>query len=137
MKRVLLDTGVLVAALDRRQQHHASCREAILNFNGGFVTCESVISEACFLLRAAPGAAEAIMANVDSGLIEVRPVLPSAAKAIAKFLRKYADQEVDFADACLVSLAGELGSGKILTLDSDFRHYRWGANRPFELLLGR
>jgi hypothetical protein len=32
-------------------------------------------------------------------------------------------------------MAGELSAGRILTLDSDFRFYRWGRNRPFELLL--
>ncbi len=39
------------------------------------------------------------------------------------------------ADACLVHLAGELQTADILTLDSDFEIYRWGANKPFQLLL--
>jgi predicted nucleic acid-binding protein len=42
---------------------------------------------------------------------------------------------MDLADACLVDLATEMGTGRILTLDSDFKIYRWGRNRPFELLL--
>ena len=42
---------------------------------------------------------------------------------------------MNFADACLVDMAGQLASGRILTLDADFRFYRWGRNRPFELLL--
>jgi uncharacterized protein len=49
--------------------------------------------------------------------------------------RKYRDREMDLADACLVHLAGELGTGDILTLDSDFEIYRWGTNKPFHLLL--
>jgi hypothetical protein len=35
----------------------------------------------------------------------------------------------------LVSLADELGTGRILTLDSDFRVYRWRKVRRFELLV--
>jgi predicted nucleic acid-binding protein len=42
---------------------------------------------------------------------------------------------MDFADACLVDMAGEFGCGQILTLDSDFQIYRWGRNRVFELLI--
>ena len=42
---------------------------------------------------------------------------------------------MDFADACLVHLAGELETGDIFTLDRDFEIYRWGANKPFRLLL--
>jgi predicted nucleic acid-binding protein len=42
---------------------------------------------------------------------------------------------MDLADACLIRLAGELQTGDILTLDGDFEVYRWGANRPFHLLL--
>ena len=34
-----------------------------------------------------------------------------------------------------VAMAMELGTGRILTLDSDFSIYRWGRNRPFELLV--
>jgi predicted nucleic acid-binding protein len=42
---------------------------------------------------------------------------------------------MDLADACLVHLATELGTGRILTLDADFDVYRWGRNRPFERLI--
>jgi len=42
---------------------------------------------------------------------------------------------MDFADACLVQLADELGTGRILTLDSDFRIYRWRKQRAFDLLI--
>ena len=37
--------------------------------------------------------------------------------------------------ACLVDLATQLKTGRIVTLGSDFRVYRWGRNRPFDLLL--
>jgi hypothetical protein len=42
---------------------------------------------------------------------------------------------MSLADACLVDLATQTGSGRILTLDADFGIHRWGRNRPFELLL--
>ncbi len=42
---------------------------------------------------------------------------------------------MDFADACLVDMANQLHTGLIATLDSDFRVYRWGRNRSFDLLI--
>jgi len=39
------------------------------------------------------------------------------------------------ADACLVQMADELGTGEILTLDSDFEIYRWRRNRKFRNLM--
>lgn len=50
-------------------------------------------------------------------------------------MAKYADQPMSFADACLTAMAAELGTGKILTFDDDFRVYRWGRSRPFEMLI--
>jgi len=41
----------------------------------------------------------------------------------------------DFADACLIQMADELDRGDILTLDSDFAHYRWRRTRPFRMLI--
>jgi len=50
-------------------------------------------------------------------------------------MKKYADVPMDFADACLVDMATMYQTGRILTVNSDFRFYRWGKNRTFELLL--
>jgi predicted nucleic acid-binding protein len=44
---------------------------------------------------------------------------------------------MDFADACLVDMADEYQTSRILTLDGDFNIYRWGKNRPFDLVLDR
>ena len=50
-------------------------------------------------------------------------------------MEKYVGLSASFADACLVHMADELNSGDILTLDRDFRHYRWRRNRSFNLLV--
>jgi predicted nucleic acid-binding protein len=61
--------------------------------------------------------------------------LSHAAGPLQRLFRKYRGREMDLADACLVYLAGELQTGDILTLDSDFEIYRWGGSKPFHLLL--
>jgi len=135
MNVVLLDTGPLVALLDGSQEHHSSCVAAFAGFAEPLVTCESVISEACHLLRRLKGAARDVVTNLESGMIQVPYRASDRVSAISRLMGKYSDIHMSFADACLVDMAGELGNGRILTLDGDFRVYRWGRNRPFELLL--
>lgn len=135
MKPVLLDTGAVVALLDRSERHHVQCAEVISSLDGPLVTCEAVIAESCYLLRGLRGAAQAVLENVDGGAFLIPFRLAGNAARVAKLMSRYADVPMDFADACLVDLATQLQTGRILTLDADFRVYRWGRNRPFELLL--
>lgn len=131
MRPVLLDTGVIVALLDRSERHHANCVEALEAVRAPLVTCEPVIAEACYLIRNISGAAEAILQNVAEGTFQIPIQLSHCAAGIRVILRKYRDQHIDLADACLIHLASELRTGDILTLDNDFKLYRWGANRAF------
>ena len=135
IRPVLLDTGCIVALLDRSERSHEACVEALSELNSPLVTCEAVIAESCYLLRRMKGAPEAVIENVERGLFLVPFRLDVAAGPLRRLMRKYADRPIDFADACLVHLASELETGRILTLDSDFSIYRWGRNRPFENIL--
>lgn len=99
------------------------------------MTCEPVITEACYLLRRLPGAADAVLANVEKKIFQIPFLLGSSCLGVRALMRKYARIPMDLADACLVRLAEETGSGRLLTLDSDFSVYRWRKTRPFELLI--
>ena len=135
MKPVLLDTGCIVALLDRSEGHHRVCVSAAAGLQAPLVTCEPVIAEACYLLRRLPAAVDAILENVEKKVFQVPLQLEAQAGAVRALLKKYARVPMDLADACLVHLAEELGTGEILTLDSDFQIYRWNRTRPFHLLV--
>ena len=135
MTPVLLDTGCIVAMLDRSAEHHEQCVEVISAIDSPLITCEAVIAESCYLLRDLSGAAGAVLENVDSGVFLIPYRLTGNAAGVLRLMKKYADLPMDFADACLVDMAGDYQTGRILTLDSDFRVYRWAKNRPFDLLL--
>ncbi|TWT90967.1 Ribonuclease VapC26 [Pseudobythopirellula maris] len=135
MNALLLDTGVIVALLDRREEHHRQCNELVMSTEALMITCEAVITEACFLLRRVPGAADDVLDNVERGEFQIPAQLTPRVKSVRRLMKKYADTPMDFADACLVDLANEAGTGRILTLDRDFQVYRWGRNRAFELLV--
>ena len=135
MNAVLLDTSMVVGLLDRRDAAHAVCVEALELVNRPMVTCEAVVSESCFLLNHIPGAPEQVILNLERGMFQIGFQFSASVNAVRSLMRKYSDVPIDFADACLIQMAEELDTGDILTLDSDFRHYRWRKSKPFNLLI--
>ena len=136
MKPVLLDTGVIVALLDRSEKFHQACAGAVRELQAPLITCEAVIAESCYLLRNLPGAPEAVIENVAAGIFQVPFQLSREAVGVKQVLRKYRDRRIDLAGACLIRLADEFETADILTLDKDFAVYRWRKNKPFRLFPG-
>ncbi len=134
MKPVLLDTGVIVALLDRSEKFHKACAQAVREVEVPLVTCEAVITESCYLLRNLSGASEAVIENITAGIFQVPFQLSRDTAGVKQVLRKYKDRKIDLADACLIRLADQFGTADILTLDQDFTIYRWGKNKPFRML---
>jgi predicted nucleic acid-binding protein len=135
VKPALLDTGFVVALLDRSERYHERCVSLLAALERPLVTCEAVIAESCYLLRQISGAPEAVLENVAGGVFLVPFQLSQAATAVKSIMRKYDDLPIDFADACLIHLAEHLETGDILTLDRDFEFYRWSRTRGFHLLI--
>ena len=134
---VLADSSFFVALFNDREQGHTRCKAAYNSFAGPLFTAESCITEALHLLGHAQAAVEAILTNVRQGALVVPFRVGDCASEIAYLMSKYADTPCDFADACLIHMAGELKTGDILTLDGDFEYYRWGRNKRFNLLVPR
>ena len=134
MKPVLLDTGFIVALLDRSESLHKTCARTIREVQAPLVTCEAVITESCYLLRNLSGASEAVIENIAAGIFQIPFQLSRETAAVKQLLRKYKDRKIDLADACLIRLADQFGTADILTLDRDFVVYRWGKNKPFRVL---
>lgn len=130
---ILLDTGVIVALLDRRERYHRACAEALAGLGRPLATTEPVITESCYLLRRLPGAAAAVLENVERGIFQVPLRLADTAGPVRRLIEKYRDIPADLADATLIHLARELGTGDILTLDRHFTVYRRGGSRRFHL----
>jgi uncharacterized protein len=134
VRPILLDTGVIVALLDRSESAHQACAEAVQAAKGPLLTCEAVIAESCYLLRNLAGAPQAVIANVTAGIFQIPFQLSRDSTGVKSILRKYRDRRIDLADACLIRMAEEFGTGDILTLDKDFAIYRWGKNKLFRIL---
>jgi uncharacterized protein len=135
MTPVLADSSFFVALFNRREQGHGRCLSAYKEIDGSLITTEACITEALHLLDHDEAAVEAILTNVREGALEVPFRLGDCASEVASLMSRYADTPCDFADACLIYLADQLGTGDILTLDSDFQHYRWRRKRHFHMLI--
>jgi predicted nucleic acid-binding protein len=120
----ILDTGPLVGSLDRDHQWHGWAIRQFATIKQPALTCEAVISEACFLLRDVPEARQKIFALVERGILRVVPVLPDESPAVRTLLTRYG-KRMDYADACLVRLSELYNEHTVVTTDAeDFRIYR-------------
>ncbi|MGA9673159.1 MAG: PIN domain-containing protein [Terracidiphilus sp.] len=135
MRPALIDSGAILALLDRSEWAHERSVRALEELRRPLVTCEAVITESCYLLRHKPLAIEAVLANVGSGFFGIPFQLASSSAQIQAILQKHRDTPADFADACLIHLADQLNTGDILTLDKEFARYRWRRTKSFRLLI--
>ena len=124
MTRIVIDTGPIVALLNRRDRHHAWTREVLDTVEPPIYTCEAVVSEACFLLRRLTDGQDAVFELLASGVLKVDFRMRSEIDALRSLMRKFANVPMSFADACLVRMTELDAESLIVTLDSDFRVYR-------------
>ena len=138
MRRVLVDTGPIVAILSRRDQYHQKCVEALREMPGPLFTCWPVITEAAWLLRRDSKAIQQLLNSIDTGLFEMLALTTADAKPISSIMRKYRDIRIQLADAALIHLAGRDGVDTIFTLDQrDFSVYRLPRGKAFRMLPSR
>lgn len=136
-RNVVIDTGPLVAALASRDSYHQWAVERLRDIEPPLETCEAVLTEAAFLLRGTSNGADALLALVDEGIITIRFDLDEHAQFVRALMRRYADQPMSLADACLVRMSEIRGDSKILTLDRDFRRYRRLGRKVIPLIAPR
>lgn len=133
--RVLLDTGPLVASLDIADRHHLWTVAQFKEILPPLLTCEAVISEACFLLRTVPRAPTRVLEMVQRGALELSFELSHEIKAVHWLMKKYANLPASLADACLVRMSEIYAQSQTLTLDSDFRVYRQHGRRVIPVIM--
>lgn len=122
-QRVIVDTGPLVAFINRREQLHKWVIAELATINQPLLTCEAVITEACFLLRNVYGGEEALISLLETGKIQIPFHLDEETAAVRELLVRYQSVPMSLADACLVRMAELSAESAVFTLDSDFRIY--------------
>jgi predicted nucleic acid-binding protein len=133
---VIVDTGPLVAFLSERDRYHDWVADQMASIEYPIMTCEAVISEACFLLdRQHAHKAYVLLEMIEQGLIRVPFRSEDEVGHIRTLMMKYADVPMSFADACLVRMAEQYENSYVLTLDSDFRIYRKHGRQQIQTIM--
>lgn len=126
--RTIVDTGPLVAFLDRRDRYHSWVRSNLQTVAPPLETCEAVLSEACFLLQRIPGGPQALFELLSRRLVTIPFSLRAETDAVQHLLGKYSNLPMSLADACLVRMTELYRESVVVTLDSDFVIYRRGGS---------
>jgi predicted nucleic acid-binding protein len=134
-RRVLVDTGPLIAIVSESDEFHEACAEQLHALPAPLVTCLPCLTEAAWLLRSTPHAFDHLLQGFDEGLFELGSVDAQGLPWIGQFMRRYRAIGAQLADACLCYLADGLKIDTIFTLDRrDFQVYRRKGGKPFKLL---
>jgi uncharacterized protein len=134
-RTVLIDSGPIVAALRRRDQHHDWARAQFEATTEPFLTCEGVISESLFLLERAPGGKASLCNLLGRGIIVPEFSFQDQLTETIRLISRYQDTPMSFADACLVRMAELRDEAIILTTDTDFQIYRKKGRQVIPLLV--
>ena len=137
MSAVLLDTGPVVASLDRRDPQHQWVMQRFASVTGRVLTTGAVITEATFFLQDIRGGIRHLTGLIEALQIEIWDCFRlDRLHAAEKLMSNYADTPMDFADATLVLAAENFGFARIATLDErGFRVFRYNRNKRFQLVM--
>jgi predicted nucleic acid-binding protein len=130
----LIDTGAILALLDRTDRWHQPCVEAFKQLRLPLITSEGVLTELFHLVGGNRRETEAAWRFLRSGAVELMAIEDSELPDLHALMSRYWDRPMDFADATLVHLAKRESLATIFTVDySDFETYRI-AGRRFRVL---
>jgi uncharacterized protein len=127
---VVADTSGIIAAFDRNAPEGPTCRK-LLQEAGTVILSPLVLAEVDHLARARLGNAarttilDLLLAQVRRMRFQVPDIGAETLATAAAVIRRYADLDLDLADAVSVALAADYRTDAVLTLDRrDFRAVR-------------
>jgi predicted nucleic acid-binding protein len=119
---VLVDSGFLVALLNRRDGRHDWAVAQAERHRLPWRTCEGVLTEAFYLLGSDGTAGLIALVRRDQVLVSF--TLNDNQEPVFRLMQKYSNVPMSFADACLVRMSETHADPIILTTDADFQIYR-------------
>lgn len=134
----LIDTGAIVALLDREDPWHSACAKTLKTLRLPLVTSAAVLAELFHLVGERRREVLAAWAFVRSGAVTVVEIGDADLSALDALMDRYHDRPMDFADATLVHIARRDSLSTIFTVDNDdFETYRIDGRRRFRVVPGR
>jgi uncharacterized protein len=131
----LIDTGAILALLDRTDRWHRVCVESFRQLRLPLLTSEGVLTELFHLVGENRREMESAWKLLRSGAIELAEIGHAQLPQIHALMSRYWDRPMDFADATLVHLARRESLSTVFTVDhADFETYRIEGRRRFRVL---
>lgn len=117
---LILDTGPLVALLDATDPEHERCAALIQESAESRVVPVCVLVEVEYLLRPWPSAFPALLAEFDSGALELLDLPKRWLRRAGELLERYRDLSLGLVDATVLAATEMLDEPKLATLDRHF-----------------
>ena len=135
-RRVLIDTGPLVAILSDRDQHHGRCVAIAKTLPDRLFTNAPVLTEAAHIISRYGGLSpRTILDLVRRHQLIVLPLDREDYLAIDSILDRYNDQGLSLADASLMHLAEREQIDEVFTVDyEDFAAFRTTSGKSLKIV---
>jgi uncharacterized protein len=115
----ILDTSFLFALTDKSDRNHQRVLAVAQSVNEALVLPIVVLPEICYLVASRLGhqAMRHLVSSLITEAIRVEPVTVDDLVRVHEILEQYADSQLDFTDAAIVTIAERLTITRIYTLD--------------------
>jgi predicted nucleic acid-binding protein len=135
MKKILMDSGPMIALFDASDRYHQAALDFIRSNRTPLVTTLASVTETLHMLDFSRQAQLDFLEWIHRGAVEIQHIDNSDFGRIRELTEKYQDLPMDFADSCLVHLAEQLGIDRVATIDRDFSIYRINGRKKFKVVL--
>jgi uncharacterized protein len=125
---LILDSGPLLASIDRRDANYVACRQLIESADEPIVVPGPVLVEVDYFIhtRLHPGVRLTLLDNIVSGTIRIEELIADEYQRVRELCERYADADIGFVDAAVLAIVERLNEPKLATLD----HRHFGVLRP-------
>jgi hypothetical protein len=127
---IVVDTNILYALADRRDEHHAECTEWFRRNDDVLLVVPTVVAEACYLIDRylGPAAEAAFLDSVgigDNYAFQLAGLVDSDLRRMAELVRRYADRHLGGTDASVIAVCEGLAIATVATVNlRDFANVR-------------
>jgi uncharacterized protein len=125
---LVCDTGIILAALDRRDAAHDRSLKLLASVDEPRVVPAPVMVELDYWFHKYFGrrAMVAFLDDVANGAYDIEELMPQDYVRIRDLCDRYSDSEIGFVDASVLAVVERLNEPKLATLD----HRHFGLLRP-------
>lgn len=118
---LILDTGPLVALIDRSDPDHDRCVQLLKLASERLVIPVCALVEVEYQVRPWQGGFAGLMADIQAGRMDVHHPQPGELVRAGALVEQYADLPLGLVDATVLACVERLGEPKLATLDR--RHF--------------